>query len=210
MSLSKKILSVFLSVITAFSALCVTAFAEDAEIKTIESVDVTIDFDGIANQPVADFASRISVEQEGLRIGTPAVTKAGSTFISTETFEPGQEYWLSLCYYVEDGYTIKGYTYNQGYGGDISVSINGDELDHYYKFDKSELQFDDNTYCVYPQHYTENGELRICLFYSFEVPEEPSFFEKIAQAIEAFFLPIAEFFTKTIAQPIADLFMKLS
>ncbi len=208
MSLSKKILSVALAVIMVFSALSITAFAEDTEIKTIESVDVTIDFENIANQPVADFASRVSVEQEGLRIGTPAVTKSGSTFLSTETFEPGQKYWLSLCYYVESGYNIEGYTYNQGYGGDIPVSINGENLKFYYDPQMNALKFYDKTYCVYPQHYTENGELRICLSYSFTVPESPSFFEKIAQTLEAFFLPIAEFFIQTFIQPIADLIMK--
>lgn len=193
MSLSKKFLSVFLSVVMIFSALSVTAFAEEAEVKIIDAVDVTINFEDLTNEPVADFINRISVEQEGLTIGTPTVTKAGSTFLSTETFEPGQKYWLSLCYYVEDGYNIKGYTYQQGYGGDIPVSINGDELEHYYKFDKSALQFYDNTYCVYPQHHTENGEQRICLFYSFEIPEL-TFFEKIIQAIKDFFASIAELF----------------
>lgn len=210
MNSTKKILSLVLSVIMLFSVIPLNAFAEDTEIKTIESVDVTINFDDIANQPVADFASRISVEQEGLRLGTPRVTKSGSTFVSTETFEPGQKYWLSLAFYVEDGYTIEGYTYYQSYGGDIPVSINGDELDFYYKFDMSALQFYDSTYCVYPQHPSENGELRVCLSYSFEVPDEPDFFEKIAQAIKSLFEPIIEFFTKTLAQPIADLIMKLS
>lgn len=207
MSLSKKILSIMLAIVTAFSMLSVTAFAEETEVKIIDSVTVTIDFDDIINQPVADFASRISVEQEGLRMGTPVVTKAGSTFLSTETFEPGQEYWLSLCYYVEDGYNIEGYVYEQGGGRDIPVSINGENLEFHYQFDMSALTFNDKTYCVYPQHYTEEGEQRVCLSYSFTVPENPSFFEKIAQAIEEFFSPIAEFFTQTFIQPIADLFM---
>lgn len=207
MSLSKKILSVLLSVIMAFSALSLTAFAEETEVKIIDAVDVTIDFEDLKNEPVADFINRISVEQEGLRIGTPTVTKAGSTFLSTETFEPGQKYWLSLCYYVEDGYNIEGYTYQQGYSGDIPVSINGEELEHFYKFDKSALQFYDKTCCVYPQHYTEDGDQRICLFYSFEVPEL-TFFEKIAQAFEKLFEPIVVFFTETIAQSIADLIVK--
>lgn len=208
MSLSKKIISLVIAVVMIFSVLSVTAFAEEAEVKIIDSVDVTIDFEDIANEPVADFINRISVEQEGLRIGTPAVTKAGSTFLSTETFEPGQKYWLSLCYYVESGYNIKGYIYNQGGGRDIPVSINGEKLDFHYQFDMSALTFNDYTYCVYPQHYTESGEQRICLSYSFTVPENPSFFERIAQALEAFFLPIAEFFTQTFIQPIADLIMK--
>lgn len=205
MSLSKKLLSFALAVIMIFPALSVTAFAEESEVKIIDSVDVTIDFEDIVNEPVADFINRISVEQEGLRIGTPAVTKAGSTFLSTETFEPGQKYWLSLCCYVEDGYNVEGYTYQQGGGRDIPVSINGENLDFHYQFDMSALTFNDKTYCVYPQHYTENGDQRICLSYSFTVPENPSFFEKIAQAFEKFFEPIVTFFTKIIAQPIAEL-----
>lgn len=205
MSLSKKLLSFALAVIMIFSALSVTAFAEESEVKIIDSVDVTIDFEDIVNEPVADFINRISVEQEGLRIGTPAVTKAGSTFLSTETFEPGQKYWLSLCYYIEDGYNVEGYTYQQGGGRDISVSINGENLDFHYQFDMSALTFNDKTYCVYPQDYTENGDQRICLSYSFTVPENPSFFEKIAMAFEKFFEPIVTFFTKIIAQPIAEL-----
>ena len=210
MRLSKKILSFALAVVAIFSALSVTAFAEESEGKIINGIDVTIDFENIANEPVADFANRISVEQEGLRIGSPAVTKAGSTFLSTETFEPGQKYWLSLCYYVEGGYNIEGYTYNQGYGGDIPVTINGENLRFHYDPQMSALKFYDKTYCVYPQHYTENGELRICLSYSFTVPEEPDFFEKIVMAFGKIFDPIVEFFTKVIAQPIAELIMKIS
>lgn len=194
MSLSKKILSVLLAVITVFSALSLTAFAQEPEIKIIDEVNVTIDFDDLVNQPTADFGERISVEQEGLRFGSVTVTQAGSTFLTTETFEPGKKYWFSLCYYVEDGYNIEGYTYQQGYSGDIPVSINGEELEHFYKFDKSPLQFYDKTCCVYPQHYTENGDQRICLFYSFEIPEL-NFFEKIIKAIEDFFASISEFFS---------------
>lgn len=210
MSLSKKILSVISAAVMIFSVLSLNAFAEETEIKTIERVDVTIDFEDIVNEPVADFINRISVEQEGLRIGTPAVTKSGSTFLSTETFEPGQKYWLSLCYYVESGYNLEGYVYNQGGGRDIPVSINGENLKFYYDPQMNALKFYDKTYCVYPQNYTENGGQRICLSYSFTVPENPNFFEKIAQAIEALFLPIAEFFTQTFIQPIADLIMELS
>ena len=212
MKLSKKLFAAVLAMIMLFSAVPMTAFAQSEEAIIIDSIDITVNLDDIEDDSPSNFASRVSVSQEGLRIGESLkVTPKGEPVIPTDTFEYGKSYWMHLTLYVEDGYNINGYIENSSYNGDnLSVTVNGQNMDFLYKFDITPLMYFESTYCVYPQHYTEAGDLRVCVYYEFEVPEKDmGILGDIGKAFKDFFESIATFFTDVLFQPITDVIVDL-
>lgn len=212
MKLSKKLFAAALAMIMTFSAVPMTAFAQSEEATIIDSIDVTVNLDDIVGESPSDFSERVSVSQEGLRIGESIkVTTKGEPVIPTDSFEYGKSYWMHLTLYVEEGYNLNGYVENSGYNGDnLSVTVNGENMDFFYKFDKTPLMYFESTYCVYPQHYTEKGDLRVCVYYEFEVHEKDTgILGDIGKAFKNFFESIATFFTDILFQPVADVIMDL-
>ncbi|MBQ2973657.1 MAG: hypothetical protein IJE19_04825 [Clostridia bacterium] len=199
----KKLLSVFLAFIMVFACVSVNVYAADADKQIITKVEITVDTN-CAGQVVAD-GDFISVLSDGLE----PVSRASARFFTddmdmypVETFEYEKSYKVGFFICPEEGYSY-GFTEPKIPDG---VWVNGERIESnakneiYYEirqgYSPERGSYED--LFVYIKHFTVTG------------PEPvPTFSEKISQAFEAIFLPIGEFFTGIIFQPIADFIMMI-
>lgn len=196
----KKTISLILAFIMIMAVAPLNAFAAESD-KLVENIEITIDT-RIAGKTPSECADFLTVGGEGIEFdySTFKATYIDGHFNSgvkeAEVFEEGISYSSFLYIYPEEGYVLPYYTENSDikytvirqagtFEGSYSITSEGhydDELAEYYK---------------------------ILIHYRAE-PQVPTGAAKIPYLIGKFFESIANFFTKTFIQPIADLIMKLS
>lgn len=196
----KRTISLILALIMIMAVAPLNAFAIEPD-KAVENIEITIDT-RIAGKTPSECADFLTVSGEGIEFdySTFKATYIDGPFNSgvkeAEVFEEEISYSSILYIYPADGYILPYYTENSNikytvireagtFDGSYTITSEehyGDELAEYYK---------------------------ILIHYRAE-PQVPTGAAKIPYLIGKFFDAIANFFTKTLIQPIVDLIIKLS
>ncbi len=195
----KKFLALFLILIMTAAVAPINAFAEES--KEVTYIEINLD-PGIAGKSPADYRDFLTVSGEGVELGSGDYFKTtylenvnGFAFSKeAETLEEGVHYKSWFNVYPKEGYTLSG---NMDF-----------EIIKFYIHRSTGTVEGSASYT--PCELTVDGTAeyyQIMIEYTVE-EQEPEGFAKIIKAISDFFLAIAEFFTETLIQPIADLFMK--
>ena len=176
------------------------AFAIEPD-KAVENIEITIDT-RIAGKTPSECADFLTVSGEGIEFdySTFKATYIDGHFNSgvkeAEVFEEEISYSSILYIYPADGYILPYYTENSNIK---------------YTVIREAGTFDGSYTITSEEHYGDElaGYYKILIHYSAE-PQVPTGAAKIPYLIGKFFESIANFFTKTLIQPIVDLIMKLS
>lgn len=176
------------------------SFRATGPMNVVETIDISFDTEIDGKKP-ADFKSFVSVNTEGVEMGSEkfwATTDYPDWPSSkyAESYELDKTYYSEICIYPKEGYAFP---------DSVALTVNGKKT---YEGDSVYILA---TECETVTDTTKESckYIKILLEYKVTGPiDEPTFFEKIGQAISDFFLAIAAFFTETIFQPITDLFMK--
>ena len=178
------------------------SFRATGPVNVVETIDITFDNE-IDGKTPADFKDFVSVNTEGVKMGSEKFWATDGypewpSSRNAEIYEAGKTYYSAIYIYPEEGYAFP---------CSAAFTVNGQktyEGDSVYVLKTEYETVTDTTKesCKY---------VKILLEYQVaESVKELTFFEKIGQAISNFFLAIATFFTETVFQPIADLFMKIA
>lgn len=196
----KKTVSMILVLIMIMAVAPLNAFAAEPD-KLVENIEITIDT-RIAGKTPSECADFLTVSGEGVKFdySTFKATYIDGHFNSgvkeAEVFEEGISYSSILYIYPAEGYILPYYTENS----DIKYTVIRDSG-----------TFEGSFSITSEDHYDDElaGYYKMMIHYSAE-SQEPTGVTRIPYLIGKFFEAIATFFTETIIQPIADLFMKLS
>lgn len=196
----KRTISLILALIMIIAVAPLNAFAIEPD-KAVENIEITIDT-RIAGKTPSECADFLTVSGEGIEFdySTFKATYIDGHFNSgvkeAEVFEEGISYSSILYIYPADGYILPYYTENSNIK---------------YTVIREAGTFDGSYTITAEEHYGDElaGYYKILIHYSAE-PQVPTGAAKIPYLIGKFFDAIANFFTKTLIQPIVDLIMKLS
>ena len=196
----KRTISLILALIMIMAVAPLNAFAIEPD-KAVENIEITIDT-RIAGKTPSECADFLTVSGEGIEFdySTFKATYIDGPFNSgvkeAEVFEEGISYSSILYIYPADGYILPYYTENSNIK---------------YTVIREAGTFDGSYTITSEEHYDDElaGYYKILIHYSAE-PQVPTGAAKIPYLIGKFFDAIANFFTKTLIQPIVDLIMKLS
>ncbi|MBR3780874.1 MAG: hypothetical protein IKK63_06730 [Clostridia bacterium] len=196
----KRTISLILALIMIMAVAPLNAFAIEPD-KAVENIEITIDT-RIAGKTPSECADFLTVRGEGIEFdySTFKATYIDGHFNSgvkeAEVFEEGISYSSILYIYPADGYILPYYTENSNIK---------------YTVIREAGTFDGSYTITSEEHYGDElaGYYKILIHYSAE-PQVPTGAAKIPYLIGKFFESIANFFTKTLIQPIVDLIMKLS
>jgi len=196
----KRTISLILVLIMIMAVAPLNAFAIEPD-KAVENIEITIDT-RIAGKTPSECADFLTVSGEGIEFdySTFKATYIDGHFNSgvkeAEVFEEGISYSSILYIYPADGYILPYYTENSNIK---------------YTVIRETGTFDGSYTITSEEHYGDElaGYYKILIHYSAE-PQVPTGAAKIPYLIGKFFDAIANFFTKTLIQPIVDLIMKLS
>ena len=196
----KRTISLILALIMIMAVAPLNAFAIDPE-KAVENIEIIIDT-RIAGKTPSECADFLTVSGEGIEFdySTFKATYIDGPFNSgvkeAEVFEEGISYSSILYIYPADGYILPYYTENSNIK---------------YTVIREAGTFDGSYTIMSEEHYGDElaEYYKILIHYRAE-PQVPTGAAKIPYLIGKFFESIANFFTKTFIQPIADLIMKLS
>lgn len=196
----KKFLSLILAILMVTAIVPLNAFAEEAK-KAAGNIEIYLD-PKIAGKSPAEYREFITVSGEGVELGaedyfetTHSINNSGfEEIIKTEVFEEGERYTSVFYIYPQEGYVLDGI-------------IEPVALKYYVH--RSTGTVEGSAYCV-PCVVDGDGNAeyyRVLIHYTAEA-QEPTGFARISYVISQFFLSIADFFTETFIEPIADLIMK--
>ena len=196
----KKTISLILALVMIMAVAPLNAFAIEPD-KAVENIEITIDT-RIAGKTPSECADFLTVSGEGIEFdySTFKATYIDGHFNSgvkeAEVFEEEISYSSILYIYPVDGYILPYYTENSNIK---------------YTVIREAGTFDGSYTITSEEHYGDElaGYYKILIHYSAE-PQVPTGAAKIPYLIGKFFESIANFFTKTLIQPIVDLIMKLS
>lgn len=196
----KRTISLILALIMIMAVAPLNAFAAESD-KLVENIEITIDT-RIAGKTPSECADFLTVSGEGIEFdySTFKATYIDGHFNSgvkeAEVFEEGISYSSILYIYPAEGYILPYYTENS----DIKYTVIRDSG-----------TFEGSYTITSEEHYDDElaGYYKILIHYSAE-PQVPTGAARIPYLIGKFFESIANFFTKTFIQPIADIIMKLS
>lgn len=196
----KRTISLILALIMIMAVAPLNAFAIEPD-KAVDNIEITIDT-RIAGKTPSECADFLTVSGEGIEFdySTFKATYIDGHFNSgvkeAEVFEEGISYSSILYIYPADGYILPYYTENSNIK---------------YTVIREAGTFDGSYTITSEEHYGDElaGYYKILIHYSAE-PQVPTGAAKIPYLIGKFFDAIANFFTKTLIQPIVDLIMKLS
>lgn len=196
----KRTISLILALIMIMAVAPLNAFAIEPD-KAVDNIEITIDT-RIAGKTPSECADFLTVSGEGIEFdySTFKATYIDGHFNSgvkeAEVFEEGISYSSILYIYPADGYILPYYTDNSNIK---------------YIVIREAGTFDGSYTITSEEHYDDElaGYYKILIHYSAE-PQVPTGAAKIPYLIGKFFDAIANFFTKTLIQPIVDLIMKLS
>lgn len=196
----KRTISLILALIMIMAVAPLNAFAIEPD-KAVENIEITIDT-RIAGKTPSECADFLTVSGEGIEFdySTFKATYIDGPFnigvTEAEVFEEGTRYSSILYIYPADGYILPYYTENSNIK---------------YTVIREAGTFDGSYTITSEEHYGDElaGYYKIQIHYSAE-PQVPTGAAKIPYLIGKFFDAIANFFTKTLIQPIVDLIIKFS
>lgn len=196
----KKTISLILAFILVMAVAPLNAFAAESD-KLVKNIEITIDT-RIAGKTPSECADFLTVGGEGVKLDC-STFKAyytdghfNSGVKEAEVFEEGRSYSSYIYIYPEEGYVLSHDTQH--------LNVKYTVIHEVGEFDGSFMVETDG-------EKTDGSATRYKVLIHFTAEKQvPTGAAKIPYLIGKFFYAIANFFTKTFIQPIADLIMKLS
>lgn len=197
----KRTISLILALIMIMAVAPLNTFAAESD-KLVKNIEITIDT-RIAGKTPSECADFLTVGGEGVKFDYSTFKALTYTdgpinggFKEANVFEEGESYSSFLYIYPEEGYVLSHDTQH--------LNVKYTVIHEVGEFDGSFMVETDGD-------KTDGSSTRYKVLIHFTAEKQvPTGVAKIPYLIGKFFYAIANFFTKTFIQPIADLIMKLS